>query len=97
MYTPPIQLFIKEETAKIEDMLYTQIKKIGIDVDKEELFRALRYERDQYNEGYKEGKARVIEEITKRMLARAQEYENLDYFITAQEFRYFAEEIKEGV
>lgn len=97
MYTPPIQLFIQEEQAKIEDMIYTQIKKIGIDVDKEELLRALRYERDQYNEGYKEGKAKAIEEIAKRMLARAQEYEKLDYFITAQELRYFAEEIKEGV
>ena len=97
MYTPPIQLFIQEETAKTEDMIYTQIKKIGIDVDKEELLRALRYERDQYEKSYKEGKAKAIEEITKRMLARAQEYENLDYFITAQEFKYFAEEIKEGV
>lgn len=63
MYTPPIQLFIQEENAKMEEMIYTQIKKVGIEVDKEQLLRALRYDRDQYNQGYQDAIQRVNEYI----------------------------------
>jgi hypothetical protein len=38
-----------------EEQIYQTIKKYYVDVDKEELVRALSYDRDQYNKGYKDG------------------------------------------
>lgn len=41
--------------AKEEEYIYKYIADIGVRVDKEELLRALNYDRDQYHRGYRDG------------------------------------------
>ena len=40
-------------TEKLEDNLMSVIKSYGIDVNRAELLKALNYDRDQYEKGYR--------------------------------------------
>lgn len=60
MYESPIQMIVdKIQTQMIqqeEDQLLMQVQKsLRFDIDKAELLRALNYDRDQYQKGYKDG------------------------------------------
>ena len=55
MYQPPISLIQKDVEFKIEDAVVKAIQKVGVEVDKEELLRALTYDRRQYEKGYGDG------------------------------------------
>ena len=67
MYEPPIHLYEAPMKAIIEhreNAIYAKIQDaIDVQVDKEELIRALKYDRDQYNKGYADGIADAREEI----------------------------------
>ena len=61
MYKSPIELIVSNYRTKLDDeLLATVEQKIGFVVDKEELLKALRYDRDQYNKGYND----AIKELT---------------------------------
>lgn len=64
MYKSPIDMFVTDIMTQIEkqtdDEIYKAVASIGINVDKYELIRALRYDRNQYNVGYMEGKAAAM-------------------------------------
>ena len=64
MYESPINLsffddiisnMVKQQNEQEENHIVEYVRKIGIDVDKEELFKALRYDREQYEKGYQDG------------------------------------------
>lgn len=60
-YNCPIKMLVgdmKSEFYKsVEDAMFCEIKQtIGYDIDKEELIKALNYDRHQYEEGYQAGK-----------------------------------------
>lgn len=57
--------FVSEIKEKTEEMVFTEIKRIGIDVDKEELIKALQYDRGQYEKGHKDGYEFGIDECIK--------------------------------
>lgn len=54
-YESPIEIIQKSVTTKIEDDICKAIWEYGIVVDKEELIKALRYDREQYDKGYRDG------------------------------------------
>lgn len=54
-YNSPITLLQGQFETKIENDVMTAIQRYGIDVNKEELLKALAYDRHQYEEGYKNG------------------------------------------
>ena len=58
----------KNKLAEFYDnAVVTQIRyQINVDVDKEELVKALKYDRDQYNKGYQDAKA-IIERREKKL------------------------------
>lgn len=64
MYQSPIetyeQIVSSNFAEKFDDLVLEQIKKLGVVVDKEELIKALEYDRDQYQKGYKDGRASII-------------------------------------
>ena len=60
MYESPIKIFQGEMQTKLEGEIMTAIQKVGVVVDKEELLRALKYDRDQYDRGYKDGKRDAV-------------------------------------
>lgn len=51
MYQGPIRLIYREAQQQIENSVLTAVQKIGVDVDKDELLRALAYDRWQYEKG----------------------------------------------
>jgi hypothetical protein len=46
-----------------EKMVIKAIEKVGINVDKGELIKALQYDRNQYTKGYEDGKNEVLDKI----------------------------------
>ena len=58
MYESPISVYKKltHEIAKQKDEYICQaIVKVGVDVNKEELIKALAYDREQYSKGFADG------------------------------------------
>ncbi len=59
MWNSPIEMLVgtitNEMDSKLDDAIVTAVQKVGIRVDKEELVRALKYDRDQYCKGYFDG------------------------------------------
>lgn len=64
-YESPIRIIEGELTTRIEDDIMTVVNSYGIEVDKVELVRALRYDRDQYEKGYRDGKNFRLSESAK--------------------------------
>ena len=55
MYDSPIRLAVSKMASQFDDAIYNAVVKTGIDVDKDELVRALNYDRNQYEKGYRDG------------------------------------------
>ena len=68
MYEPPMRLIGDDLVSEIADNLNRQFDEYvlkvvwsyGIDVDKRELVRALSYDREQYEKGYRDGREEGI-------------------------------------
>lgn len=64
MYDSPINLIEKQMAFDIDKAIEGEVwkvtKEIGIDVNKEELIKALQYDRDQYEKGYKDATPKWI-------------------------------------
>lgn len=56
----PIHVTQKDIELTLENEVLTAIHRVGIDIDKEELVKALTYDRDQYFKGYKDAKKEII-------------------------------------
>ena len=60
MYESPIAIVLRRMSQKIEDDIMKAVQEVcvevGVSVDKEELIKALQYDRDQYEKGYLDGK-----------------------------------------
>lgn len=56
-YQSPIELIVNQVRTEQEDCVVRVVQEMGVNVDKDELLRALRYDRDQYERGYKAGYA----------------------------------------
>lgn len=59
-YESPIELFVQDLNWKIEGEIATAVRKVGVNVDKDELLKALAYERDQYQKGYEDGRSDAV-------------------------------------
>ena len=61
LFTTPIEMISNDCEAQSEKFVYEAIQKIGVNIDKDELIKALRYDRQQYEAGYAAGKASVLQ------------------------------------
>lgn len=61
MYESPIKIIAGEMQTQIDDDIYRAVQNVGINVDKEELLKALAYDRGQYEKGYKDGRKDAFE------------------------------------
>lgn len=59
-YESPIKIIMQEMQAQRENQVYQAIQNIGVDVDKEELLKALSYDRNQYEKGYRAAKSEIV-------------------------------------
>ena len=75
MYESPIDIVLNDFRNMIiqqqENGVLKAVQKTGIIVDKEELLKALKYDREQYdkgyNDGYIDGKLSAINEIKEKL------------------------------
>lgn len=63
LYRSPIEIISQiQEDLKVafEDGVFKAVQRVGISVDKEELFKALAYDRGQYEQGYRNALKELI-------------------------------------
>lgn len=63
MYESPIEIIQTQLRTAVEDNIYKAIQSYDVVVDKDELIKALSYDRDQYAKGYADAQAAVAREI----------------------------------
>ena len=67
MYKSPIEkIYGGLQTQMVQEeekMVIKAIEKVGVNVDKGELIKALQYDRNQYTKGYEDGKNEVLDKI----------------------------------
>ena len=75
-YKSPIEITIGqfrwEQEKRIEGEVFSAIQEVGINVDREELVKALQYDRDQYRKGYEDG-VRANADTVRKMQERLKE------------------------
>lgn len=64
MYQSPIELICKDIQQEIDDYTFKSIGEVGVKVNKDELIRALKYDRGQYDKGHADGEWELFELIT---------------------------------
>lgn len=81
MYRSPIEIIYGQMETQMEGDILRAVQKYGINVDKEELLRALQYDRNQYEKGYADGKADAMAELVRCKdcieLDRTERFDNL--------------------
>lgn len=55
MYESPIKIITGKMVTQFDDEIYSAVQNVGINVDREELLKALEYDRGQYDKGWEEG------------------------------------------
>ena len=59
-YESPITMYtdriVKDIIEKQEGYLVEEVQRVGFNIDKAELTKALKYDRDQYEQGYRDGR-----------------------------------------
>ena len=63
MYESPIKIITGKIQTQIDDEIYRAVQNVGINIDKEELLKALEYDRGQYEEGFREGEKHTMRQI----------------------------------
>lgn len=59
-YQNPIEVIQTQLQSQIEDEIYKAVINVGVNVDKEELLKALQYDREQYQKGYKDRDDQIV-------------------------------------
>ena len=70
MYESPIEIMYGAMRSEIEGAGYKAVQDVGIKVNKEELIRALMYDRQQYEKGFKDGMQAALEKIAATLTKR---------------------------
>ncbi len=63
MYESPIKVLIENTQMTVTDGIYKAVQDYGITVNKDELMKALQYDRNQYNKGYEDGARELAERL----------------------------------
>ena len=59
-YESPISLMISDMNMALEGEILKAVQSIDVSVNKEELCKALRYDRNQYDKGYSDARSEMI-------------------------------------
>ena len=66
-YVSPITVELRQIqrnfNRKLDTLILNEIRKYDVEVDKDELVKALKYDRNQYEKGYADGKKETAREI----------------------------------
>ena len=66
-YDSPIKVYqlVDEQYSYLKNKVFEVVKTMDVNVDKEELFKALAYDRNQYQKGYDAGYKKALEDVEK--------------------------------
>ncbi|MBQ8903887.1 MAG: hypothetical protein IJY73_06325 [Oscillospiraceae bacterium] len=76
MYESPIKVAMGDLQMQVEGEICRAVQTIGVKIDKEELLKALQYDRGQHDKGYKDG----IKEFAARLKTRITPHDFCDCF-----------------
>lgn len=81
MYNSPITLYetaVQTIMEERENAIFAKVQStLGVDVDKQELIRALQYDRGQYDKGYRDGLKVATDTVRNYLLGLIEEWDNL--------------------
>ena len=63
MYESPINIITGQIKTNYEDAIYSAVQNVVINVDREELLKALEYDRRQFEEGFRKGEEYTLLQI----------------------------------
>lgn len=78
MYKSPIEIIEGQIRLDTENGIMRAVQNVGFNVDKLELQRALQYDRGQYDKGFQDGKAYVVDQVRQYLLAVIEEWHKMD-------------------
>lgn len=61
MYKSPIEIIMEKMQMRYENAISQATQNVGINVDRDELLKALKYDRGQYEKGFDDGFAQALE------------------------------------
>ena len=101
MYESPINIIISKLCTKLESDCVKYVQSYGFDIDKEELAKALNYDRKQYEKGHTDGYNKAIDDFVKAIVDRGLSSNDDKYCITRYDnylkvIKEIAEQLKEG-
>ena len=101
MYESPINIITSKLCTQLESDCVKSVQSYGFDVDKEELAKALNYDRKQYEKGHTDGDNKAIDDFIRKceMESRvsSDEITHLSYYgLSMRELQRIAEQLKEG-
>lgn len=59
-YKGPIDIITSDMQSAVENEIYSAVKRVGVNVDKAELLKALAYDREQYQKGYEDRDKEIV-------------------------------------
>ena len=59
-YKSPIEIIQTQMQTHVEDTIYQSVMKVGVTVDKDELLKAMAYDRQQYQKGYADRDREIV-------------------------------------
>ena len=59
-YQSPVDLIISEMNMRMDGEIFKAVQNVGVNVDRDELIKALRYDRDQYKKGYADRDSEIV-------------------------------------
>ena len=65
MYKSPIEVIYGQVKTQMEGDIFKAVQNYGINVDKDELIKALAYDRNQYDKGYTDGHRDAFDTIVR--------------------------------
>ena len=87
MYESPITIIQDQMHMQMEDSIYKAVQRFNVDVNKEELIKALAYDRDQYQKGYFDRDQEIVRcKDCKYQVDRGRKYKECDkHFLWAKD------------
>lgn len=88
-YESPIKVFCGKMRISYENHVAQAVQDVGIDIDKDELIRALKYDRNQYDKGYIAGYNRKASEVANEFIKAVDDMINLISEMTGLDITYY--------
>ena len=67
MYKSPIETTYETLRIEQENNILKAVQNVGVNVDKDELVKALQYDRNQYDKGYKDGAIELADQLKRAL------------------------------